>query len=83
MDNIEEADPSLRGREAPLSPARVQSGTVTPSAATAGGSGGAQSAESDNATATSVEAGAPAPGSPMRQTPPQRQNNPEVQPGSE
>lgn len=83
MDNIEEADPSLRGREAPLSPARVQSGTATPSAATTGGSGGAQSAESDNATATSVEAGAPAPGSPMRQTPPQRQNNPEIQPGSE
>ncbi len=79
MDNIEEADPSNRGGAVPLSPARNQPATDNASAGSSPGSASSKSGES----AASVAPGAPAPGSPMRQTPPQRQNNPDIQPGSQ
>jgi hypothetical protein len=84
MDNIEEADPSTRGGAVPLSPARNQPATDSPSAGgSSTGSGPDSSSSKSGESAASVAAGAPAPGSPMRQTPPQRQNNPDIQPGSQ
>jgi hypothetical protein len=85
MDNIEEADPSTRGGAIPLSPARNQPATDSaPAGSSSTGSGPDSSSSSKSEeSAASVAAGAPAPGSPMRQTPPQRQNNPDIQPGSQ
>ena len=84
MDNIEEADPSTRGGAVPLSPARNQPATDSPSAGgSSTGSGPDSSSSKSGESAAYVAAGAPAPGSPMRQTPPQRQNNPDIQPGSQ
>ena len=85
MDNIEEADPSTRGGAIPLSPARNQPATDSASAGSSSTGSGPDSPSSSKSeeSAASVAAGAPAPGSPMRQTPPQRQNNPDIQPGSQ
>lgn len=76
-DNVEDASPARRGSASPMSPSR--------NAADDDSDGGGDN-EVSGGVRVGVGAslgGAAAPGQAMRQTPPQRQNNPEVQPGSQ
>lgn len=75
-DNVEEAEPSERGRSAPLSPSlRKPTSDVavpsTPPATKPSDAGGPSSSVSQ------------APGAAVHQAPPQRQSHPEMQPGSQ
>ena len=75
MDNVVRADPSSRGRANPLSPARAR--TTESSIANP------EPVPSEGSKIAPGSPVAPASGSSLRQTPPQPQNRPDIQPGSQ
>lgn len=78
-ENQDDADPTMRGSSAPFSPARVSAKKASTTSAAPAGSEDSAAQANQKATPTAPAPDAP----PQHNTPPQRQNTANIQPGSQ